>query len=125
MTMDATLAEKRCEPCTSGTPPLKGEALGRLLERLGGGWSAVGEHHLEKTFRFRNFRDALAFVNRIGETAEEQGHHPDLALAWGKVTVALRTHKIEGLSENDFVLAARIDRLPGATPPPPAPRPGA
>ena len=98
-------------PCAGGVPPLKGEALGRLLAELGGGWQVVEEHHLEKLFTFRNFREALNFVNRVGELAEEQNHHPDIHLAWGKAKIEMWTHKIGGLTESDFVFAAKVDGL--------------
>jgi 4a-hydroxytetrahydrobiopterin dehydratase len=105
------LAEKRCVPCRGGVPPLKGEALVRLAHELDGDWQVVGEHHLDREFRFKDFREALAFTNRVGELAEEQNHHPDLHLAWGKVKVTVWTHKIDGLTESDFVFAAKVDRL--------------
>ena len=105
------LASRTCVPCRGGVPPLKGEALEALHRQLNNGWEVVEEHHLTKTFTFPNFVEALAFVNRIGAVAEEQGHHPDLYLTWGKVRVDLWTHKIDGLSESDFILAAKIDRL--------------
>lgn len=105
------LAEKRCIPCRGGVPPLKGEDLARLARELGGGWQVVGEHHLEKEFRWKDFREALAFTNRVGELAEEQNHHPDIHLAWGKVRVTIWTHKIDGLTESDFIFAAKVDRL--------------
>lgn len=105
------LAEMQCVPCRGGVPPLKGKELAVLLERLGGGWRAVDEHHLEKEYRFRDFRDALAFTNRVGEMAEVQGHHPDIYLAWGKVRLTVWTHKIDGLTESDFVFAAKADAL--------------
>jgi 4a-hydroxytetrahydrobiopterin dehydratase len=117
------LAERQCVPCKGGVPPLAGEPLARLARMLGGGWRVVAERHLEKEYRFPDFRSALAFTNRIGEIAEQQGHHPDLSLAWGKVGVTIWTHSIEGLTESDFVLAAKIDRLP-ASPPGDAPDPG-
>jgi 4a-hydroxytetrahydrobiopterin dehydratase len=82
-----------------------------LHARLGPSWKVVDEHHLEKEFSFRNFRLALDFANRVGELAESVNHHPDLALSWGKVGVRLWTHKIGGLSETDFVFAAKTDRL--------------
>ncbi len=104
------LADQKCVPCRGGIPPLKGEAVRTLLERLGGGWQAVNEHHLEKDYAFKNFRDALAFVNRVGAIAEAEGHHPDVFLAWGKVRLTIWTHKIDGLSESDFILAAKADR---------------
>ncbi len=75
------------------------------------GWNVIQEHHLAKTFTFPDFREALKFVNRVGELAEEQGHHPDLLLAWGKVEITIWTHKINGLTESDFILAAKIDQL--------------
>lgn len=106
------LAAKQCVPCKGGVPPLAGAELGALLDRLGpNGWQVARGGHLEKSFAFPDFVQALAFVNRVGEVAEAQGHHPDLHLAWGKVRVEIWTHKIDGLTESDFVLAARIDRL--------------
>ena len=105
------LSAKHCEPCRGGTPPLRGEAIERLRRQLHDEWQVVDEHHLERTFHFRDFREALAFTNRVGELAEAEQHHPDLHLAWGKVTMQVWTHKIGGLSENDFILAAKADRL--------------
>jgi 4a-hydroxytetrahydrobiopterin dehydratase len=105
------LASMQCVPCMGGVPPLKGNELRELQQQLGGGWRVVDEHHLEKTFEFKNFREALDFTNRLGELAEEQGHHPDIHLSWGKVGVQIWTHKIDGLTESDFVLAAKADRL--------------
>ncbi|HVR35797.1 MAG TPA: 4a-hydroxytetrahydrobiopterin dehydratase [Methylomirabilota bacterium] len=105
------LAQKKCKPCEEGAAPLKGEALTGMLQKLGGGWNIVNGDHLEKLYSFKNFRQALEFTNQIGETAEDQGHHPDITLGWGKVKVAISTHSIGGLSENDFILAARIDQI--------------
>ena len=108
------LASKQCIPCRGGVPPLEGAELDRLLGELngeGGGWRVVDGHHLEKEYTFPDFRQALAFVNRVGELAEEQGHHPDLYLSWGKARFTTWTHKIDGLTESDFVLAAKADRL--------------
>ena len=105
------LAEKECVACKGGVPPLKGEALQRLEQQLGNGWTVVREHHLEKEYTFKNFREALAFTNRVGELAEQQRHHPDIGLSWGRVKVTIWTHKIDGLSESDFILAAKIDPL--------------
>ncbi|MEW6160675.1 MAG: 4a-hydroxytetrahydrobiopterin dehydratase [Verrucomicrobiota bacterium] len=105
------LAERECIPCKGGIPPLKSEALQRLESELDHGWEVIHEHHLEKEFRFKNFRQALDFTVRIGELAEDVGHHPDIYLAWGKVRVTLWTHKIDGLTETDFILAAKIDKL--------------
>ena len=107
----AGLAEKECVPCRGGVPALKGQDLNWLAGELKAGWRVVNEHHLEREFQFKDFREALAFTNKVGELAEAQGHHPDIYLAWGKVKVTIWTHKIDGLTESDFVLAAKIDRL--------------
>jgi 4a-hydroxytetrahydrobiopterin dehydratase len=105
------LANQECLPCKGGIPPLKGEKLQGLLEKLGNGWQVIQEHHLEKEFRFKNFREALSFVNVVGALAESVNHHPDLVLAWGLVKVTLWTHKISGLTESDFFFAAKTERL--------------
>jgi 4a-hydroxytetrahydrobiopterin dehydratase len=105
-----SLADKHCVPCRGGVAPLAGEALERLLVQVPG-WRVVDGHHLLKAFQFPDFRTALDFVNRAGGVAEEEGHHPDLYLAWGKVEVQIWTHKIDGLTESDFVLAAKIGQL--------------
>ena len=91
-------------------PPLTADAIVSLLGQLGGGWRAVEDHHLEKEYRFKDFAEALAFTNKVGAIAEEQGHHPDIYLAWGTVGLKIWTHKIDGLTESDFVLAAKADR---------------
>ncbi len=91
-------------------PPLKGEELS-LLQKQVDGWNIIEEHNITKTFKFPDFREALGFVNRVGELAEEQGHHPGISLAWGKVEITTWTHKINGLTESDFILAAKIDQL--------------
>ena len=104
------LAAKTCVPCRGGVSPLKGEELS-LLEKQVDGWNIIEEHHITKTFKFPDFRGALKFVNHVGELAEEQGHHPDISLAWGKVEITTWTHKINGLTESDFILAAKIDQL--------------
>jgi 4a-hydroxytetrahydrobiopterin dehydratase len=110
--MISELAHRECVPCKGGTPPLKGQALADLLSLLGNDWKVIDEHHLEKEYRFKNFRQALDFTNRIGELAESVDHHPDLELGWGRVQVRLLTHKIGGLSETDFIFAAKVDALP-------------
>ena len=107
----AGLAEKTCIPCKGGIPPLKGEALKKLQQELNSSWNAVDDHHLEKEFLFRNFKEALGFTVKVGEIAEQQGHHPDILLRWGKVNIKIFTHKINGLTESDFILAAKIDML--------------
>jgi 4a-hydroxytetrahydrobiopterin dehydratase len=104
------LVNKKCVPCKGGVPPLKGEPLKELQKQLGDGWKVVEEHHLEKEFAFRNFKEALAFTNRVGEVAEQEGHHPDIFLSWGKVKIQLWTHKIDGLTESDFIMAAKCDQ---------------
>ncbi len=109
--MMSELAERQCVPCLGGVPPLKGEELVSLRQQLGGDWRVVDEHHLEKTYRFKNFREALTFTSQVGELAEEQSHHPDICLAWGKVMLSMWTHKIDGLTESDFVFAAKADQL--------------
>ena len=108
-----TLAEKQCVPCKGGVPPLKGQELARLARELDAGWQVLEERQLEKEYRFEDFREALCFTNRVGELAEAQGHHPDIYLAWGKVKLTIWTHKINALTESDFVLAAKADRLMG------------
>jgi 4a-hydroxytetrahydrobiopterin dehydratase len=107
----AQLAEKQCVPCRGGVEPLKGEVIGQLAGQLQPDWEVVGEHHLEREYKFKDFRQALEFVNRVGELAEQENHHPDILLSYGKVVVQLWTHKIHGLHENDFILAAKIDAL--------------
>jgi 4a-hydroxytetrahydrobiopterin dehydratase len=104
------LASRTCVPCKGGTPPLKGTELDALRRQLSG-WEVVEEHHLRKVFRFRNFREALSFVDRVGELAEEQGHHPDISFGWGYAEVTVWTHKIDGLTESDLVFAAKVDAL--------------
>lgn len=103
------LAARHCVPCRGDVPPLKGAALAALLERLGGDWHVVNEHHLEKAYTFTDFKDALAFTDAVGAIAEREGHHPDIHLSWGRVVLAIWTHKIDGLTESDFVLAAKAD----------------
>ena len=105
------LAKLDCVPCKGGVPPLKGAQIEGLLARLNGGWKVIDEHHLEKEYRFKDFRQALDFTNRVGELAESVGHHPDIYLAWGKVRLTVWTHKIGGLNEADFIFAAKADTL--------------
>jgi len=104
------LASKKCVPCHGGAKALKGNAITSLLKQIDG-WEVVNEHHLSKEFKFADFATALAFVNRVGEIAEAETHHPDLALSWGKVGIRIWTHQIDGLTESDFILAAKIDAL--------------
>ncbi|HHO53898.1 MAG TPA: 4a-hydroxytetrahydrobiopterin dehydratase [Deltaproteobacteria bacterium] len=108
------LASQTCEPCRGGVDPLDQAAIDALLPQLGEGWEAIDGHHLTRTWSFPDFAQALAFVDAIGALAEEQGHHPDLSLSWGRVRIELYTHKIDGLHLADFVLAAKIDELGGS-----------
>jgi 4a-hydroxytetrahydrobiopterin dehydratase len=104
------LASKTCVPCRGGVPPLKGEELQSYVRQVPG-WKAIDEHHLKRAYTFPDFKSALHFVDRVGELAEQQGHHPDIFLAWGKVEITTWTHKIDGLTEGDFILAAKIEQL--------------
>jgi 4a-hydroxytetrahydrobiopterin dehydratase len=103
------LASRDCVPCRGGVPALDAAEQARLLLQLGTGWRVIEAHHLEKEYSFPDFRQALQFTNRVGELAEEQGHHPDIHLAWGRVRLTIWTHKIDGLTESDFILAAKAD----------------
>ena len=105
------LANRVCVPCKGGIPPLKGKELKALQDQLGNGWNVINEHHLKKKWKFDDFESALNFTNKIGSLAEDQGHHPDIYLAWGRVEIKMWTHKISGLTESDFILAAKIDRI--------------
>lgn len=109
--MPSELTHKSCAPCERGTPRLRGAELARLAAAIPE-WTVVEEHHLQRTYKFPDFAAALQFVNRIGAVAEKEQHHPDLGLGWGRVEVSTHTHSIGGLSENDFILAAKIDELP-------------
>lgn len=107
----AELASRRCSACRPGTPPLEESRAAELHGQLGPAWSRESNQRLRRTFEFRNFRDAFGFTARIALLAEAEGHHPDLELGWGRVAVALTTHAAKGLTDNDFILAAKIDRL--------------
>lgn len=108
-----SLADKTCVPCRGGVPPLKGKELEEICHQLPerAQWNVINEHHLVRAYQFPDFRSALAFVNKVGELAEQQGHHPDILLAWGKVEITIWTHAVDGLTESDFILAAKIDQL--------------
>jgi 4a-hydroxytetrahydrobiopterin dehydratase len=108
--MPEALASQTCVPCRGGVPPLKGAELQQILQQVPQ-WKAVNEHHVTRAFKFPDFKQALAFVNRVGEVAEQQGHHPDILLAWGKAEITLWTHKIDGLTRSDLIMAAKIDQL--------------
>lgn len=98
-------------PCKGGVPPLKGDQLAELYTQLDKDWELVDEHHLQKTYPFPDFKSALAFTLKVGELAEQEGHHPDIHLSWGKVGLSVWTHKIDGLTESDFILAAKCDEI--------------
>lgn len=105
------LFNKSCAPCRGGIPPLKGSELTNLLNQLGNDWEVVDEHHIEKSFNFKDFASALHFTNEVGRLAEKEGHHPDIFLSYGLVKIKLWTHKINGLTENDFILASKCDKI--------------
>ncbi len=111
--MASELSSRTCAPCRGGTPPLKGSELEAMHKQLpdAPSWQLINEHHLHRSFAFPDFKQALDFVNRVGAVAEEQGHHPDILLKWGKVEITLWTHKIDGLTESDFIMAAKISIL--------------
>ena len=104
------LAEGTCIPCRGGVPPLQGDELAAFQKKLGNDWEIINKHHLEKEFLFDNFKKALDFTIKVGELAENQNHHPDIYLAWGKVRLTIWTHKIDGLTESDFIFAAKADQ---------------
>jgi len=109
--MTETLVEKTCTPCRGGVPPLTSAEAERLHAQAPE-WRLLDDsHRIERTFRLGNFREALVFVQRVGELAESESHHPDVSFGWGYATVSLRTKKIKGLHENDFIMAVKIDRL--------------
>lgn len=105
-----SLADRECVPCRGGVPKLTPEQCAPLLAQLSG-WRVIDQHHLTKTYAFPDFVSGLAFVNRVAEVAERNGHHPDLQLAWGRVAIDVWTHKIDGLTESDFILAAKCDAV--------------
>ena len=104
------LASRQCVPCRGGIPPMRGAEIKEYLDELNG-WEVIEEHHLTKHYQFKNFVEAQTFITRVGTLSEEQGHHPDICFGWGYADIKIWTHKIDGLSEGDFILAAKIDRL--------------
>ena len=106
-----TLAEKKCTPCRGGVPPLTHEEAERFHAQAANWELLEDDHRIQRKFGFRNFREALTFVQQVGELAEAEGHHPDICFGWGHATVSLQTKKIKGLHENDFIMAAKIDRI--------------
>jgi 4a-hydroxytetrahydrobiopterin dehydratase len=119
----SSLADQKCVPCKGGTPPLTREQIQPLLAQLDG-WQVEDDKKLIKSFKLKNWIEAVEFVNRISPIAEAEGHHPDLYVRWGEVRVYLWTHKIDGLTESDFYMAAKIDRVFATTPSPTLPARG-
>ena len=111
MQVSGDLTQKHCKPCEGGVEPLKLDEYGAYLRNELSGWEAVNEKKIEKDYKFKNFQEALDFVAKVGQIAEEEGHHPDIFLHnWNKVRLTLTTHAIKGLSENDFIVASKIDK---------------
>jgi 4a-hydroxytetrahydrobiopterin dehydratase len=104
------LATRDCVPCRGGVPALQGAEVENLLSQIQG-WEVINEHHLSKEYKFADFKETQAFVNSVGDLAEAQWHHPDICFGWGRAQVTIWTHKIDGLTESDFILAAKIDQL--------------
>ena len=111
MSEESRLSKSRCMPCQGDVETLQNGEIEKLLRQLPAGWRVIDASRLEKEYLFKNFRDALDFVNKVGDLAESQGHHPDIYLAWGRVRLIIWTHKIGGLHNNDFILAAKADEL--------------
>jgi len=109
--MSGGLAHRECVPCRGGIPPLSAERIEELRREISNEWKVVDGHHLEREVKLRNFRQAMALANRVAEIAENQGHHPDLLVSWGRLKITFFTHAINGLHENDFIMAARVDML--------------
>ena len=106
-----SLKDKRCIPCEGGIPPLKSEEIIPLIQQIKDDWTVIADHHIEREFKFSDFQNALDFVNHAGKICEDEGHHADFELSWGRVKVMIWTHKIDGLTESDFFLAAKIDDI--------------
>ncbi|UCF37150.1 MAG: 4a-hydroxytetrahydrobiopterin dehydratase [Acidobacteriota bacterium] len=109
--MTSDLTRKKCVPCEGGIPALNGEEIRTYQDRISSVWTVEEDHHLRARFSFRDFAQALSFTNQVGALAEVEGHHPDIYLSWGLVEIKLWTHAVDGLTENDFILAAKIDQL--------------
>ncbi len=105
------LTQKRCVACEGGAQPMTPMEAGAMSKHINGWTVARGAKKISKEFKFRNYIEAMAFANKITPIAESEGHHPDLSVGWGRVEVELTTHAIKGLSENDFILAAKIDKV--------------
>ena len=106
----SNLADKQCVPCQGGIPPMKEEEISKYLKKVKN-WEVIENHQIKKKFKFKDFKSALKFVNEVGEIAEEEDHHPNICFTWGEVIIEIYTHKIDGLHENDFILASKIDGI--------------
>ena len=108
------LLDKKCVPCEGGVPPLDLKEIHKYQTKVDG-WDVKPNEkkifHLEKNYKFKNFLDSQKFVNKVGEISENEGHHPDITYGWGYAKIIITTHAIEGLSENDFILASKIDQI--------------
>lgn len=109
--MNQKLTEKKCHVCEVGGAALAQPDISILLKELGGGWEARDEKIIVKAFLFPDFKRTIAFINKVADLAEKEGHHPDMRVSWGKAVIELSTHAVKGLSENDFILAAKIDKI--------------
>ncbi|MEM7828266.1 MAG: 4a-hydroxytetrahydrobiopterin dehydratase [Candidatus Aenigmatarchaeota archaeon] len=109
--MELELLKRKCIPCEGGVEPIRGATLKGYLSSLKGGWELVDERKIRKEFTFSDFKGAIRFVNRVADLAEDEGHHPDIFISYNRVRIELWTHSISGLSENDFIIAAKIDEL--------------
>ncbi|MGH2768018.1 MAG: 4a-hydroxytetrahydrobiopterin dehydratase [Actinomycetota bacterium] len=112
---DEELIRRKCQACTPGTPPIDETRAAELCSQIDAAWEREGNQGIRRAFAFRNFRDAFGFATRVAMLAEAEGHHPDFEIGWGKVTLALTTHAAGGLTDNDFILAAKIDRIASGT----------
>jgi 4a-hydroxytetrahydrobiopterin dehydratase len=109
--MAEVLVEKKCTPCRGGSPPLTLAEAERFQSQTPNWELRDDGHRIERTFRFRNFLESLSFIRNVGDLAEAEAHHPDISFGWGYATISLRTKKIKGLHENDFIVASKIDRM--------------
>jgi len=109
--MSTSLVDKKCVPCEGGIPPLKGEEITKFMGQLDPAWEVVNGKKIRREFQFKDFKQTMAFANNVADLAEDEGHHPDFRISYGKLIIELWTHKIGGLFDNDFILAAKIDRL--------------
>ncbi len=112
---EAQLTKRRCETCVPGTPPIDEARAVDLQAQIDASWTRADNVCLRRSFKFRNFRDAFGFATRVALLAESEGHHPDFEIGWGRVTLELTTHVANGLTDNDFIVAAKVDKLYGST----------